>query len=124
MTAHLTVFFDGGCPLCNREITHYRRLTPREAIVWIDVIAEPEQLDRFDLDQQTALALFHVWDDHAARMYVGAAAFVRLWRALPGYRWLARIITALRLTPLLEPLYRSFAGRHFRKRCQEGACDA
>ncbi|MGY6213573.1 thiol-disulfide oxidoreductase DCC family protein [Methylolobus aquaticus] len=124
MNNDLTVFFDGGCPLCSREIAHYRRLKALESICWIDIIREPSRLDRFDVDPRVALAAFHVWDDSAARMYTGAAAFVRLWSSLPGYRWLARCITKLHLTALLELVYRRFARRHFLKRCREGACSA
>lgn len=124
MTAPLTVFFDGGCPLCKREIAHYRRLRAREAVAWVDIIRQPEVLERFDLEQRTALAALHVWDDGRAVMHTGAAAFVRLWQSLPRYRWLARCITACRLTPLLERVYRVFARRHFRKRCRDGACRA
>jgi len=122
MIDRLTVFFDGGCPLCSREIAHYRRLTALEPIDWIDIIQQPKLLNRFDLDPRAALAAFHVWEDAGARMYTGAAAFVRLWQALPGYRWLARTITALHLTPLLDQIYRIFARRHFRRRCRDGAC--
>ena len=93
-----------------------------EPIAWIDVIEQPHSLDCYGLNQRMALAAFHVWDESAGRMYTGASAFVRLWRALPGYRWLAHGIAALRLTPLLDRAYRIFAERHFRKRCREGAC--
>ena len=33
------VLFDGGCPMCSREIAHYRRLGGAEAIDWIDIAA-------------------------------------------------------------------------------------
>lgn len=30
-----TVFFDGGCPMCRREIAHYQRLDAAGRIRWL-----------------------------------------------------------------------------------------
>ena len=32
-----TVFYDGGCPLCKKEISHYMGLDTDCSIVWIDI---------------------------------------------------------------------------------------
>lgn len=122
MTEPLTVFFDGGCPLCRREIAHYRRLQALGPIQWVDVTRERALLRSYGLDPITALASFHVAERGSGRLHTGAAAFLCLWEMLPGYRWLARTVTVLRLSPLLERVYRIFARRHFRKRCRDGAC--
>ncbi|CRI64811.1 hypothetical protein THIOKS12130002 [Thiocapsa sp. KS1] len=36
MTA-FTAYFDGGCPLCSKEIAHYRRIDKAGAIHWVDL---------------------------------------------------------------------------------------
>ncbi len=117
----MIVLFDGGCPLCSREIGHYRRLAAGEPIDWLDVTQPDIDLDRFGLSRDEALRLFHVVDS-AGVMHVGARAFIALWSALPGYRWLARGVRALGLAPLLEALYTRFAGWHYRRRCNDGVC--
>jgi predicted DCC family thiol-disulfide oxidoreductase YuxK len=33
----LTLFYDGLCPLCSREIAHYRRRMPEGAADFIDI---------------------------------------------------------------------------------------
>ncbi|MEC8852758.1 MAG: DCC1-like thiol-disulfide oxidoreductase family protein, partial [Pseudomonadota bacterium] len=38
-TAPLTIFYDGGCPLCAREIAFYRRRAGAGRLDWIDVAA-------------------------------------------------------------------------------------
>lgn len=123
MPSSLTVFFDGGCPLCSREIAHYRRIERSDRIRWIDVTRDVEELRRHGIEPRAAMASFYV-EGPDRTLYTGAAAFVALWRELPRYRWLARCCDTLHLVTALEWVYRRFARRHFEKRCREGACDA
>ena len=117
----LTTFFDGGCPLCSREIAHYRRLDRAQRIRWVDITTEPDALAAVGLDQATAMRRLHV-QDAAGRLIQGVPAFVAIWRQLPGYRLLARLVTGLKLTTPLDWAYRRFADWRFRRRCQDGHC--
>lgn len=117
------VLYDGGCPLCGREIAHYRRLAGGLPIDWLDVTQPDAGLDRFGLSLPEAIRLFHVID-RSGTMQVGARAFLALWAELPRYRWLAWVCRGLGLAPLLEWGYARFAGWHFRRRCHAGACAA
>ena len=40
--AALTVFYDGACPLCRREIAFYRRRRGAARIRWLDISRAPE----------------------------------------------------------------------------------
>lgn len=100
----LTVFYDGACPLCDREISFYRRRPGADAVRWVDVSrAAPESLGP-DLTRDQALARFHVRDARG-ELSSGGAAFSRLWRALPDFRPLGRIF---RLAPLAWMLDRGY----------------
>ncbi|MEX1166428.1 MAG: DUF393 domain-containing protein [Hydrogenophaga sp.] len=103
--APLTVYFDGSCPLCQREIAFYRRMPAAQALAWVDV-SQPAELGS-GLNCQAAMARFHV-RDAAGQLYSGAAAFARLWRELPGWRWLGRLATLPPLDWLAEQAYRAF----------------
>lgn len=101
----LTIYHDGGCPLCAAEIGHYRRARGAQALTFQDVgVALPPQQD---LTREMALARFHV-REASGKLLSGAAAFAALWQALPGWRWLGRIVGTWPVLPLAELLYRAF----------------
>ena len=117
----LTVFYDGGCPLCRREIDHYRKLKAKSAIQWIDVTDPDARLADFGLEREAAMRRFHVLDA-AGHFHVGAHGFVRLWADLPYYRYLSTLVRGLSVVPLLDRVYVRFADWHFGRRCADGVC--
>ncbi len=117
----LTVFFDGGCPLCRREIDHYRKLKAKRSILWLDVTQTDAPLAEYGLDRETAMRRFHVLDD-SGRFHVGAHGFVCLWSELPYYRYLASVARGLAMVPLLDRVYVRFADWHFGRRCTDSVC--
>lgn len=103
MTEQLTIWFDSGCPLCQREIALMRRLDRRGAIRFIDA-CDPQTtcpIDRADL-----LARFHAQEGD--RLLSGAAAFAAMWRAIPLLRPLGLVAGWAPMTPLFERAYRGF----------------
>lgn len=99
----VTVWYDGACPLCMREIALMRRLDWRGAIDFHDV-ASPDTT--CPIDRRELLARFHASEDGV--MLSGAAAFAAMWRAIPLLKplgWAARNGLVLRL---LERLYLRF----------------
>lgn len=103
--APLTVYFDGSCPLCQREIGFYRRMPAAQALGWVDV-SQPAELGA-GLDCRAAMARFHVRDANG-QLFSGAAAFSRLWRQLPGWRWLGWLSAVPPVSWLAELAYRLF----------------
>ena len=76
-TSELTIYFDGSCPLCRREIALYRRLPGADRLQWVDVSAGAMLGE--GLSCEAAMRRFHVRDD-SGRLLSGGAAFARLWR--------------------------------------------
>jgi predicted DCC family thiol-disulfide oxidoreductase YuxK len=102
MTA-VTVWFDGSCPLCTREIALMRRLDHRHAIAFIDIA---NQGATCPLDRATLLRRFHA-QEAGAPVVSGAAAFAAMWRAIP----LLRPLGLLARNPLvLRALNRLYGG--------------
>ena len=116
-----TVFYDGGCPLCNREIKHYRRLRGADNLLWIDIAEDEAALMAYGLDKDIAMARFHVMDVKGA-WQTGAYGFAELWSHLPAYRWLAFSLRKLKLLSLLDVVYSRFAAWRLRKNCHNNWC--
>ncbi len=82
----LTVFYDGSCPLCRREIAVYRRRDASACIRWVDVSACYSEVLPESLTRQDALARFHVQRADGS-VIAGVGAFAELWAHTPGFRW-------------------------------------
>lgn len=96
----VTTFYNGDCPVCSREIGHYRRVADRRpaALEWRDLASDPEALARYGVTPEDARRRLHVIDE-AGRVRSGVDAFVAVWRNLPGYRHLAGVVSL----PLVRP---------------------
>lgn len=109
--ARVTVWYDGQCPLCVREIALMRKLDRRGSIAFV----EARDARDCPVDVDALLARFHARE--AERPIVsGAEAFAAMWRAIPV---LSPLGQAARLKPVLwalEGLYRVFL--RFRPRLQ------
>ncbi len=99
----LQVWYDGACPLCQREIALMRRLDRRGAIAFTDVAVPGAACP---LDRATLLARFHARE--GGRMLSGAAAFAAMWRAIPLLRPLGLAARSPAVLWLLERAYRGF----------------
>lgn len=102
----LTVLYDGACPLCRREIGVYRGLRPNTPVCFADVSDATLPLPPGTTREQL-LARFHVRGSDG-RLLSGAQAFLALWAALPGWRWLARVGRVPGAAWVMERVYRRF----------------
>jgi len=109
MTDHspVSVYYDGACPVCSREIATYRRLTPEEAVRWVDASSCDESELGEGLDRAQALELFHLRDE-SGQMLSGPDAFIALWARVPRLGLLARLASLPPSRLLLGMGYRAF----------------
>ncbi|MGA1178704.1 MAG: thiol-disulfide oxidoreductase DCC family protein [Burkholderiaceae bacterium] len=101
----LRVFYDGACPLCQKEISVYQRADRAQAIEWCDV-SDPRNT-ALPLPREALLARFHVQQMNG-RLISGARGFIQVWRQLPGWRWLALPASMPGVPTLLEWAYLGF----------------
>ena len=115
----VTVWYDGDCPICSTEIALMRRIDRTKALEFVDL-----SLPGACPTERTArLARFHA-QARGEPMVSGAAAFVAMWRVLPGLRFLAVVasfppclwalerayLLFLRLRPSLQRMARRLLG--------------
>lgn len=101
----VTVWYDGGCPLCVREIGLMDRLDKHDRIRFVDV-------DREDaicpVDRRLLLNRLHAREGEEGPLLDGAAGFAAMWRAIPVFRPLGLIAQNRAALWVLERLYRGF----------------
>jgi predicted DCC family thiol-disulfide oxidoreductase YuxK len=83
--ACLTVYHDGSCPLCRREIALARRVT--ENVSFVDVSSAGASEVAPGLTGDVAMQRFHVRRSDGA-VLSGAAAFLEMWSSSPRLSWL------------------------------------
>ena len=108
-TPALTVLYDGSCPLCRREIAVYRDLQPVQpgSPVCFADISDAQVPLPLGTTREQLLARFHV-QGRDGDLHSGAQAFLRLWAALPGWRWLALLGRVPGASGVMELTYRLF----------------
>ena len=110
-----TVFFDGSCPLCRREIALYRGSRYADRLAWVDLSSDQATLEVHGLSRQEAIERLHVLDA-SGNWQIGAWAFAEMWSHLPRYRVLASLLRNTGLLPPLDRLYNVFARWRSRRR--------
>ena len=108
----LTVYYDGKCGLCRREIEYYKRVAPADRFVWLDIATDPAGLADLGITQSDALRRLHA-RDAAGTVYVGVAAFIAIWQGLNNWKYLALIFKLPLLKTIASVVYDRFADYRF-----------
>ena len=103
----LTVYFDGACPVCSKEIAYYQRQVGAQACEWIDASRCTDAQLGADLSREAALGKFHVRHPNG-KLTSGMGGFAALWRVLPKTAWLGRVASLKPVVFLLDQAYRVF----------------
>ncbi|TCJ88544.1 thiol-disulfide oxidoreductase DCC family protein [Cocleimonas flava] len=109
----IRVFYDGACPLCQREVQRYQMLmSPQnEEIDWVDISNDADALKEECINYDDAMRLIHIKDGSGVHQ-VGLEAMLTLWDKIPYYRVVSGLISKLPKThPLLAKFY-EFLAKH------------
>lgn len=103
----LTVFYDGSSAARRRRIARYQAASAGRSrlIAWCDMAAAPWALKRWHVAAEAAQQGLHTVDSHG-RLLTSAAALGRLWRELPGYRWLGLLMLLPGVTTIADGIAR------------------
>jgi len=105
-TPALTVCYNGACPVCRAEMTHYQRIAGKHALPmgWNDINTAPELFRRHNIDFDTAMRRLHAVDADG-KLIRGIDVFIAIWRLLPRHRWAAAIVSFPLVRPFAWLLY-------------------
>ena len=110
--APVTLFHDGDCPLCQREVAWLARHPRRERVRLVDIQAPDFDAARLDSSFAAMMGRLHVRDEDG-RWYVGMDASRALYAVL-GYRRLVWLSTLPGIGGMMDAGYRWFARRRLR----------
>jgi predicted DCC family thiol-disulfide oxidoreductase YuxK len=104
----LTIYFDGACHLCSREIEHYRRKDRKGEIRFVDISLPDFSAAAEGLDPIRVQQVMHV-RTRDGRILTAVDAFLEIWKVIPGMQFLQRIASLRILRPFLDFGYHTFA---------------
>ena len=56
------VFYDGNCPICNKEIELYKKLNKNKSVKWYNIYTDNKALKIINKSREECLKAFHVID--------------------------------------------------------------
>ena len=110
----ITVFYDGKCGLCSKEINHYKTIANPKKFTWLDVANNPNYLKSIDVNLSDALMQLHVLDNEN-NIHVGVDAFIIIWSNLKFWCILSFIVRLPIIKQIANLLYKKFAEHRFAK---------
>jgi predicted DCC family thiol-disulfide oxidoreductase YuxK len=117
----ITVFYDGACGLCSREIAYYRRIAPQGIFNWIDITQTPQPFLDLGYTVAEGLKLLHAQTEQG-KMVIGIEAFILIWQKLPYWKLLAACANIPLIKPSLQFAYKSFAAWRFKRLGYDNSC--
>ena len=110
----ISVFFDGKCNLCSKEINYYRRIAPKNTFNWVDITKTPGELDKFEIKLSDGLRLMHVADSNG-NIFNGVDAFIIMWKQIKYWKILGLFVSLPIVKQIANLLYRYFADWRFNR---------
>ncbi len=102
----LTVYYDGGCPICTSEVRFYRAQEGGDLIEWVNLQTAPEE-DLDGVNREAALKKLHARDEEG-RILEGVPAFAGILERLPRLSFLGRLLNTPPVSWLFQGAYRLF----------------
>ena len=116
----LTVFFDGACPICDREIALMRKLDRRWRLVFCDFSRPDYDSTSINISPADLGRIIHArWDNGS--VITGVDVFRAMWEAV-GLGFLARLSRLSLVEPLVLDAYAWFARNRLRLTGRSPAC--
>lgn len=116
-----TLFYDGSCPLCSKEIAFLKKHSREDRLRFVDIHHLDLSTANEDFPTKTALLrILHLRKGDLSWLK-GVDATVHAWSHLPFGR-LLKILRWPLVKPVIDTLYIKWANQRYAKRYQCGPC--
>lgn len=90
MSKETKVLYNADCPVCNFEISHYAKYSEKNGLsIQFDDL-NTDAREAWNLDADTAARRLYV--EKNGERFGGIDGFIVLWKEMPSYRWLAKVV--------------------------------
>ncbi|AMO58054.1 thiol-disulfide oxidoreductase DCC family protein [Endozoicomonas montiporae] len=97
----ITVYFDGACPLCVREVSRWRNASFSCEVEWFDITGQEQALNERGIDPRQAMLQLHTQTSDG-NTFVSIDSYALLLEQLPRWRWLGKLMAL----PVIKPVLR------------------
>lgn len=118
----LTVLYDGKCPLCYKEILHYKKKDSKDLLKCIDITHPDFNIDEYGLNMDAVNLKLHAVDE-SGNVFTGIDTFIEIWRRVPGFNIFTKIAQINFLRPIFDIFYIIFA-KYIRPKLPKRDCDS
>ncbi|NBU20028.1 DUF393 domain-containing protein [bacterium] len=108
MAFELSVYYDGLCHLCSREIEFYQKLEHGKNIEWIDISSPSFSAESLGLDPKALEFYLHARRP-SGELFQGVDSFLAIWRVLRLNPRMIRFAEFSLVKPFLKAGYHAFA---------------
>ena len=117
----ISLYYDGLCHLCSREINHYRKMAGSEKIRFVDITALDFRAESENLDPTEIHKVIHV-RDRQGQIHKGVDAFICIWSELTALKKFVSMTRFGLVYWALNAAYSIFA--HLRPMLPRKSCEA
>ena len=97
----ITVFYDGACPLCVKEVEKWCKAPFRCDVEWFDITGQEDQLQKRGIDPELALLELHT-KTCDGKIYTSIDSYGLLLSQLNRWRWLGWLMRLPVIKPVLK----------------------
>ena len=118
----ITVYYDGKCGLCSKEINHYKKIADNSKFNWVDITVDDAEFKKCGFKLTEGLKFLHA-KDGKGNFYKGVDAFILIWKNIKYWKILGHFAALPIIKNIADFLYSAFAKRRFNKleHCQIAA---
>lgn len=108
LSPEISVYYDGLCQLCSREINHYKTMSGAHRISFVDITSAEFAAEAEGLDPVKIHESLHVKDSEG-NLFIGVDAFVKIWAQLDSLKMLVPVASCGPIKKIMEAGYFVFA---------------